>query len=157
MLFVLVLACASPTPPVAAPAPQAAAAPAQTENLGASFELDPAKDLAADRLRTEADTWNGQELTVTGTIREVCQKKGCWHTLSTGDAETNIMVKDKEYAIFLPKDCAGRQVAVHGRFSVETLPLEEAKHLAADAGKDPATVTVAPKTLLLDASGVKFL
>jgi hypothetical protein len=67
------------------------------------------------------------------------------------------MVKDKEYAIFLPKDVAGREVVVEGTFSVGVMPLEEARHYAQDAGKDPNSITEAPKTFSLDMDGVKLL
>ena len=77
--------------------------------------------------------------------------------IATADPNVDVMVKDKAYGIFLPFDAAGKKVAVKGTFSVEILPLEEARHYASDAGKDPNTITEAPKTFLMDADGVALL
>ncbi len=159
MIPLLLLACSQAPAPVAEPvlppptAEVALAPPA--DRLG--VDVDPAAALPVDQLIAEADQWVGKELTVKGVIREVCQKKGCWHTIGTSNPEVNVMVKDKEYAIFLPADAAGKTVVVKGTFSSEVMPLEEAKHYAEDAGKDPASITVAPKTFLMDAVGVRVM
>jgi hypothetical protein len=152
MLFFLVLACSTSHPPAEAPVakPEPAA-----NTFGTEVKVEGA--VSADTLVQAADQWTGKKVTVRGTIREVCQKKGCWYTLATGNSDTNIMVKDKEYAIFLPKDVAGREVVVEGTFSVGVMPLEEARHYAQDAGKDPNSITEAPKTFSLDMDGVKLL
>ena len=56
--------------------------------------------------------------------------------------------------VFRPGLFAGRTAIVKGTFSKAVMPLEEAKHYAEDAGKDPATVTEAPITYSIDAAGV---
>ncbi len=161
-LLIVLLACSTNTPTTEAPkteAPKTEApkteAPAGNVALGGPVEA--AGALPADQVIAEADKLSGREITVTGTVREVCQKKGCWHTLSTSDPNTNIMVKDKEYAIFLPKDCAGKSVAIQGTFTVEAISEEEARHYAQDAGRDPSVINGPQRTYLMDASGVKFL
>ncbi|MFN7143894.1 MAG: DUF4920 domain-containing protein, partial [Myxococcota bacterium] len=166
VLLLLAIACSPtelPEPPPAAPAeaaqaPAAApAAPATNPNVAYGAEVDPTGAVPVDQLVAQADTWNGKPVTLTGTVKQVCQKKGCWHTIGTSDPAVDVMVKDKEYKIFLPFDAAGKTAVVKGTFSVETLPLEEARHYAEDAGKDPNTVTVAPKTFLMDADGIKLI
>ncbi len=162
MLVALLLACsttpdAAPAAAPAAPAPaaEAPAAPAQTVALGA--EVDAAAALPVDQVIADAANWSGKPVTIKGTVKEVCQKKGCWHTIATADPAVNVMVKDKEYKIFLPFDSAGKTAVVSGTFSVETLPLDEARHYAEDAGKDPSTITEPQKTFLMDADGIRFL
>ena len=168
MFLLLALACSpqpSPAaaPPAAAPegaAPEApaaapAAAPASQESLGEPFADTDV--VPVDTLVANAASYDGKEIVLEGAVKEVCQKKGCWHTIATADPAVNIMVKDKEYKIFLPKDSAGKRVHVKGTFAVETMPVEEARHYAEDAGRDPATVTGQQKTFALDVSGVKFV
>jgi len=162
MLLALALAC-SPAPaptPVAAEAPaapvaEAPAAPASNVALGEAFT---ATDIVpVDTLVASPAAWDGKEVVVAGVIKEVCQKKGCWHTIATADPAVNIMVKDKEYKIFLPKDSAGKKVHVKGTFAVAELPEEEARHYAEDAGRDPSAIVGPQKTFALDVAGVKFV
>ena len=170
MIYLLLFACASPpstptapsapavpTAPAAPVAPVAPAAPADAAPLSFGAPVDLANAIPVDQVVGAPDQYAGKELTVTGTVREVCQKKGCWHTIATASPDTSVRVKDKEYEIFLPKDCAGRKVAVKGTFSVETIPLEEARHYAQDAGKDPNSITEAKPSFEMEAAGITLL
>lgn len=164
-LISLLVACGAnpPEPPPAAPAeaPAAvatpAAPPAPTGNGPFGVAPDAAKAVPVDTVVADAAAWSGKDVTVKGTVREVCQKKGCWHRLSTADANVDILVKDKEYQIFLPKDAGGRTALVQGTFLVEEMPMDEAKHYAEDAGRDPSTITGPVKTFQIDAAGVLLL
>lgn len=159
MLLLLAVACSPtelPEPPPAAPT-EVPAAPATNPNVALGAEVDPTGAVPVDQVVAQAETWNGKPVTLTGTVKQVCQKKGCWHTIGTSDPNVDVMVKDKEYKIFLPFDAAGKTAVVKGTFTVETLPLEEARHYAEDAGKDPNTITEAPRTFLMDADGIALI
>ncbi len=171
--LLLLLACGQPaqpeataTPSAPAEAAPAEAAPAEAEParaesavaglvVGEAFE--PGTPVTVDALVAAPDTWSGKDVVVEGTVKEVCQKKGCWHTIATADPSVDVMVKDKEYKIFLPKDSAGKKVLVRGSFAVTEMPEDEARHYAEDAGKDPSTIVGPQKRFTLDVSGVKFL
>ena len=171
MLLSLLLACATEAPSTtaapsaqppapAAPAAEPAAEPAHhaapsNVNLGERFAADAV--VPVDTLLAQAATYDGKEVVLEGAVKEVCQKKGCWHTIATADAAVDILVKDKEYKIFLPKDAAGKRVHVKGTFAVTELPEAEAKHYAEDAGRDPSTIVGPQKRYTLDVAGVKFL
>ena len=100
---------------------------------------------------------DGKPVRVAGTIQSVCQKKGCWIRVSDGGDE--IFVKFKDYAFFLPKDAAGKQVVLEGTFKLKEQSVDEQKHYLEDAGKkEDAAKVVAPKrefTMLAD--GVAIL
>ncbi len=164
MLLLLSLACSTTqpepaaVPPVAEAAPVAApvpAAPASNVNLGEAF--DETTIVPVDTLVKDPPAWDGKDVVVEGVIKEVCQKKGCWHTLATADPNVSIMVKDKEYKVFLPSDSAGKKVHVHGTFAVVDMPEDEARHYAQDAGRDPSGIVGPQKSLTLDVAGVKFV
>ena len=170
MLLTLLLACSSPAPqtateaapPVAAApteAPAAEAVPAGASpwlvNLGEPFRAT--EVLPIDQLVGAPTTWDGKPVVVEAVVKEVCQKKGCWHTLATADPTVNVMDKDKEYKIFLPKDSAGKKVHVKGTFAVSAIPEDEARHYAEDAGRDPSTIVGPQKTFTIDVDGVRFL
>jgi|GEM_PF-1471268 len=171
MWLALLVACgSSSTPSAEVPAPDpvasatpAAAAPVAAAPAGAegdcpaatygTMPVDLGEPVAADALRTGAVA-SGSRVKLKGTIKEVCQKKGCWHTVATSDPAVDLMVKDKEYAIFLPKGCGGHEAEIAGTFTQELMPVEEARHYAEDAGKDPSTITEAPTRLLVDVEAV---
>lgn len=162
MLFLLAFACspaqpeATPAgPPVAEPAP-APAASVSNVNLG-DAAFDDSTTVPIDTIVKDPATWDGKDVVVDAVVKEVCQKKGCWHTLATADPAVSVMVKDKEYAIFLPKDSAGKKVHVHGTFAVSELPEAEARHYAEDAGRDPGAIVGPQKAFTLDVAGVKFV
>jgi hypothetical protein len=74
------------------------------------------------------------DVTIKGTINGVCQTKGCWMTITLPNGE-DMTVKFKDYAFFLPKDCAGKNIVAHGKTFLKITSVEELKHLAQDAGK----------------------
>lgn len=73
-----------------------------------------------------------------GRIGKVCQTKGCWMTLTDGDATARVFFGKHDF--FLPKDTAGEAI-VYGKLEVKTVDEKMAKHLAEDAGQDPAKVS----------------
>jgi hypothetical protein len=75
-----------------------------------------------------------ENITITGTVEGVCQAKGCWATVKLPNGET-MTIKFKDYAFFLPKDCASQKITCHGKMFMKTTSVAELKHLAEDAGK----------------------
>lgn len=71
---------------------------------------------------------------VTGSIEEVCQKKGCWININLGNNQS-MKVRFKDYAFFVPKDAAGQTVFIEGYAYNDTVSVAELKHYAEDAGK----------------------
>lgn len=89
------------------------------------------------------------------TVVEVCQKKGCWMNLDLNGQEA--MVRFKDYAFFMPKDIAGREVIVNGKAYVEEMSVEDQRHYAEDAGKpadEIAAITQPKRSLSFEADGV---
>lgn len=74
------------------------------------------------------------DIKVKGTIKEVCQAKGCWMTLDMGNDEL-LRVKFKDYGFFVPKNAAGKTAIIQGAAKKEVISIDELKHLAEDAGK----------------------
>jgi len=90
------------------------------------------------------------------TVIEVCQVKGCWMTLDMGD-DVNATVRFKDYAFFMPKNIAGKEVIVNGLAYVDVVSVEDQRHYAEDAGKtkeEIAAITAPKKTFTFMADGV---
>lgn len=89
------------------------------------------------------------------TVKDVCQKKGCWMNLNMGENEA--MVRFKDYGFFMPKDIAGHEIIVNGKAYVEEMSVEDQRHYAEDGGQSAeeiAAITEPKRTLAFEADGV---
>ncbi len=94
-----------------------------------------------------------------GTVKEVCQAKGCWMKVDLEDGN-QVMVKFKDYGFFMPKNIAGEEVIINGKAFVSEVPVEELRHYAEDAGKSAeeiAAITESEKTYSFEADGVLLI
>jgi hypothetical protein len=95
------------------------------------------------RLVSDVSKLEGKTVTVSGTVREVCQMAGCWLTLDTSDASsdaptTTIRVsvprdENGEYVFTVPTDISGRTVFVTGVVQESEVDAAMAEHYAEDA------------------------
>lgn len=109
-------------------------AAAQQKSFGASITQDNA--ISYDDLLTKMATTDSLPAKVTGKVKEVCQKKGCWMTLVSDDpSKPEMRVTFKDYAFFMPKDLSGKKVVVDGFARVEVTPVDVLRHYAEDAKK----------------------
>jgi hypothetical protein len=95
-------------------------------------------------------------IAVTATVKEVCQKKGCWMILT--DGSTKVRVTFKDYGFFMPTDLAGHRVVVEGVLTEEVLSEADARHYAEDAGKskeEVARIKGDQRELSFEATGVR--
>lgn len=152
------IGAAAPAAPTPTPANETAAVPGPGK-YGAP--LSSAEAVAAKTVIADPVKWNDKDLKLTGKVSGVCQKKGCWMTLSSGDPEApSVRISFKDYGFFVPKDCMGKTATVEGHLMVKTIPVAEAQHYADDAAKEgsPARKVTAPEhTLALVATGVEIL
>ena len=68
------------------------------------------------------------------TIKDVCQKKGCWMAMELPDGKESF-VKFKDYGFFVPLNASEQEAVVSGKAFVSETPVEELKHYAKDGGK----------------------
>jgi hypothetical protein len=99
------------------------------------------------------------QVKLVGKATEVCQAKGCWMTLATADGKP-MRVRFKDYAFFVPKDISGKTVVINGWAHRETVPVEDLRHYATDAGKSEreiAAITQPEQQLNFEADGVLIM
>jgi hypothetical protein len=110
--------------------------------------------VAAMTVLHHPELYDGKVVLVEGTIAEVCPIKGCWIKVADGDRSMHVNFKD--YAIFLPKDSAGRTVRLHGQVAMREIPADEARHYLEDAGRhdEAAKITGPARQLTMVADGV---
>ena len=116
------------------------------------------KELSSLAELIQAGSATQEDVLVQAEVKEVCQKKGCWMMVVSGDTEVRVTFKD--YGFFVPKDCAGKVVRMQGRLVEKTLTESEARHFAEDAGKPESeiqNIVGEQETLEFVASGVELI
>ncbi|MFM7216915.1 MAG: DUF4920 domain-containing protein [Bacteroidota bacterium] len=127
---------------------------AKTTSFGEVITAD--KSISVQRLPGMVKEGDTLKIKVEGTVKSVCQKKGCWMKMDMGNDQT-MMVHFKDYGFFVPKDCSGKRLVMEGIAFIDVTTVEQLRHYAEDAGKSKeeiATITEAEKELTFEASGV---
>lgn len=112
--------------------------------------------IATDQLTEQLSGKDSIQIKLKGTIVEVCQKKGCWMNLDIGNNQST-RVRFRDYAFFVPKDAAGKTVFIEGWAYRETIPVNELKHYAEDAGQSKSEIekiTDPESSISFEANGV---
>lgn len=138
---------------------QAAPTANDGKHFGAMISADGA--MAYDEFLTKMQG-DSMPAKIVGKIETVCQAKGCWMDFvsETDASKQKMKVKFKDYAFFMPKDCAGKKAVVDGYAYTKLTDVAELKHLAEDAGKSKAeidAITEPKQELRFMASGVVFV
>ena len=84
-----------------------------------------------------------------GKAEAVCKAKGCWVTLRDGDK--SVHVSFDEYSFFVPKDSAGRKIAIEGKVKVEAPDPSHVEHL-----KGEGAGAAAASKVTVEAYGVEM-
>ena len=120
-----------------------------TGHFGAPFALADAKPLSAvlgGELPTEA-------VKVSGTVKNVCEKMGCWMVIEDGEHVARVLVKDHAFAI--PMDGKGKAALVEGTLEAKELSEKNIEHLKKD-GDDSLEGEGPRKEIVLHATAVEL-
>ncbi len=77
---------------------------------------------------------------VSGIVKGVCKKKGCWMTIVSENSDEEMRVKFKDYGFFVPMDIEGRKVVFEGKAYKDVTSVADLRHLAEDAGQSPEEI-----------------
>jgi hypothetical protein len=86
------------------------------QRFGAPVTVKKAVNIA--RLVKDPGRFAGRTVRLEGTVKEVCQGRGCWVEVESGGA--SFLARGLDESVLLPKDCKGRRVVVQG--VVKALP-----------------------------------
>lgn len=70
------------------------------------------KATAIDKIVRKAERFDGKTVRIEGIVTGVCKGSGCWFRVK-GD-KREILVKDPDHKILVPRDCEGRHAVVQG-------------------------------------------
>ena len=98
---------------------------------------NPESSVAFAEVVKQLETNDSVSVVMKAKVGSVCQAKGCWMNLvdPAVASDEELFVKFKDYAFFVPKDIAGREVLVEGVAYKEETSVDELRHYAEDAGK----------------------
>lgn len=93
---------------------------------------------------------------ISGEIKEVCTKKGCWFTMDLANGEP-MRVTFKDYGFFIPTNSQGFPIILEGVATLTETDVETLKHFAEDQGKSKEEVdaiTEPKREITFEATGV---
>jgi hypothetical protein len=96
-----------------------------------------------------ADADEGATVRVEGKAETVCRNKGCWVTVRDGASSVHVTFED--YSFFVPKDSAGRKIAVEGKVKVKAPDPADVAHLKGEGAGEAAAGRVS-----IEAYGVEL-
>ena len=99
-----------------------------------------------------------QNLKIEGTVKDVCHVKGCWMETDLGNGKS-MRITFKDYAFFVPKNCAGKSFYAQGKANWDTTSVAMLQHYAEDAGKSKKEIDTIKEPiveLIFVADGVLF-
>lgn len=131
--------------------------PVGAEVLGEELTVTEAP-VPLSAVRANPDAYFEKTLLVEATAQDVCQRAGCWMTITDGDGEP-IWVRwstgcGGKYAF--PKDASGRRLLVQGSFYAKEIAPEDAAHIAEESGTMDAG-EIAGKTFEMNATACVLL
>ncbi|MGC6418681.1 MAG: DUF4920 domain-containing protein [Bradymonadia bacterium] len=141
--FVLVALLQPTSQPTSQPSSQPTSKPSAKSNaldpnwktMSVGAKLSDGPSVSMDALAKDAAKHGDKTVKVSGKISNVCRKKGCWMVLGGENTTARARVTFKDYAFFVPLDCAGSEAVVEGTVKLKTMSDAERQHLADDAGK----------------------
>ena len=96
-----------------------------------------------------ADADDGETVRVEGRAETVCKNKGCWVTVR--DGASSVHVTFEGYSFFVPKDSAGKKIALEGKVKVKAPDPSDVAHLKGEGAGEAAASRVS-----IEAYGVEL-
>lgn len=106
-------------------------------------------------LVSENGTFEGK---ISGEIKEVCTKKGCWLTMDLPNGES-MRVTFKDYGFFVPTTSQGYPIVLDGVAVLTETDAKTLRHYAEDEGKsaeEVAAITEPKREITFEAVGVEI-
>ena len=93
---------------------------------------------------------------ISGEIKEVCTKKGCWFSMELPNGES-MRVTFKDYGFFVPTNSQGFPIVMDGVAKLTQTDVETLRHYAEDQGKskeEVESITEPKREITFEATGV---
>ena len=114
------------------------------------------KKVELSELLQKPEGFDKQTVTTEGTVRQVCQKKGCWMEIAADGKGPGARITFKDYEFFVPKDAAGKKAKIEGSVKLAELSEERAKHYASEGATVPRSADGKAREVQLVATAVEL-
>ena len=124
-----------PTPAATQPVGVAsAAAPVGGKTSVHGSAISPGNEVSLAQVLAKPREFEGKTVTVSGDVRRVCKKMGCWMELATDKTEAapGCRVFFGAHQFFVPKDSDGSHARVQGQVQVKQVEADFVQHLEAE-------------------------
>src|SRR4051812_4129957 len=104
--------------------------------FGAPMKLTDDKAVPVETLLADPAKFDGKYVRITGTVNDVCPKKGCWLTLHDQKTNEDLFVKfpDPEEGRLIPMNATGKPAVIEGTVKVKEISESMARHYKEDKG-----------------------
>lgn len=126
---------------------------AEPRTYGEALKGSPTVTIAT--MVADADAYAKKAVAIEGTVKEVCQTKGCW--MIVNDGTQDIRVNFKGYAFFVPYDSPTKRVRLEGSPYRKLVKKEVLQHWAEEAKNPeakPEEITEDREMVMFMATGV---
>ena len=127
----------------------AAARAGESVRVGAAITVK--KPVSLSKLSKHPDRFKGRTVRLEGTVKDVCQGRGCWVEIESADG-ASFLAKSLDESILLPMDCKGRRIVLQGL--VTALPAAAHAHEKEEAEKGEACPTA---TYVVSTQGAELI
>ncbi len=110
---------------------------AAIQRFGAALTLE--KGVSIEKLAKNPARFAGRTVLLVGTVKEVCQGRGCWVEVESPKG-ASFIARSLDESVLLPRDCKGRRIAVQG--VVKPLPRGVAEAAKPEGHACPVTAYV---------------
>jgi len=159
MMLCMAVATLATTNATAEPAKGASSQPADGI-IRRGVPLSKKAAISVSKVIAQAQKHAGNYVKVTGAVKTVCKKKGCWFVIEDTQSKEQVRITSLGYKFFVPKDCEGYKATVEGQFEVKTMSVAEGQHLEDDrvegTGKKAKQVTKTSQEYRLASVGVEL-
>lgn len=110
------------------------------KSYGEKMTLSDEKTVPLAKVMASPDQYRDRTVRVSGTVKEVCQHKGCWISMTDAAVREPVFVKFvcPIEGRLIPVDAVGKHVVVEGKLVFEEISEDEARHIAEESGKSEA-------------------
>ena len=129
---------------------------AKAQDFGEPFAIE--EVIQAKAVFDDPEEFVGKTVRVEGSVRDVCQKMGCWMVISEGDKSMRITTKDHKF--FVAKDGAGSKCHIEGEVISRELDPDRTAHFESESSKDapiPEKEAKDNKTYEIVATSIRFI
>ncbi|GAB2486009.1 DUF4920 domain-containing protein [Algoriphagus taiwanensis] len=123
-------------------------------NYGDLFDSE--EITAAAEMVSQVEANGAFEGKISGEIKEVCTKKGCWFAMDLPNGES-MRVTFKDYGFFIPTNSQGFPIVMEGKAILTETDVETLRHFAEDQGKskeEVEAITEPKREITFEATGV---